>query len=150
MAQKVMYEKFGNNFVVRFLSKGFPNSHCPQDLAEQFSKKLQVLMNSLLLISFFPDISFWKLLISPFYVLLVDHSRHAYVLLFFPRIMTSRHWDHFVNHSLRIWESSKMVASASDSIIANHMHLASCFFSCGAVPWSIFVYLEVLWRYAIS
>lgn len=58
MAQKVMYEKFGNNFVVRFLSKGFPNSHCPQDLAEQFSKKLQVLMNSLLLISFFPDISF--------------------------------------------------------------------------------------------
>lgn len=41
MAQKVMYEKFGNNFLVHFLSKGFPNSHCPQDLAEQFSQQLQ-------------------------------------------------------------------------------------------------------------
>lgn len=56
------------------------------------------------------------------------HFMYYYYYYYFPRIMTSPHWDHFVNLSLRIWESSKMVASASDSIIANHMHLASCFF----------------------
>ncbi|KAL0463791.1 UNVERIFIED_CONTAM: Exportin-T [Sesamum latifolium] len=47
MAQKVMYEKFGNFFLLHFVSKGFPNIHCPQDLAEQYCQKLQV-----------PDIAF--------------------------------------------------------------------------------------------
>nr|XP_009779658.1 PREDICTED: exportin-T isoform X2 [Nicotiana sylvestris] len=41
MAQKVMYEKFGNDFLVHFVSKGFPSAHCPQDLAEQYCQKLQ-------------------------------------------------------------------------------------------------------------
>ncbi|KAL6496929.1 hypothetical protein OROGR_028858 [Orobanche gracilis] len=41
MAQKVMYEKFGNDFLINFVSKGFPNVHCPQDLAEQYCQKLQ-------------------------------------------------------------------------------------------------------------
>ncbi|KAL6560002.1 hypothetical protein OROGR_005119 [Orobanche gracilis] len=41
MAQKVMYEKFGNDFLLNFVSKGFPNVHCPQDLAEQYCQKLQ-------------------------------------------------------------------------------------------------------------
>ncbi|KAK4410472.1 Exportin-T [Sesamum angolense] len=41
MAQKVMYEKFGNFFLLHFVSKGFPNIHCPQDLAEQYCQKLQ-------------------------------------------------------------------------------------------------------------
>ncbi|XP_068660519.1 exportin-T-like [Aristolochia californica] len=41
MAQKVMYEKFGNNFLMHFVSKGFPAAHCPQDLAQQYCQKLQ-------------------------------------------------------------------------------------------------------------
>ncbi|KAK4395062.1 Exportin-T [Sesamum angolense] len=41
LAQKVMYEKFGNDFLLNFVSKGFPNVHCPQDLAEQYCQKLQ-------------------------------------------------------------------------------------------------------------
>ncbi|XAR67574.1 hypothetical protein NMG60_11002379 [Bertholletia excelsa] len=41
VAQKVMYEKFGNDFLVHFVSKGFPTAHCPQDLAEQYCQKLQ-------------------------------------------------------------------------------------------------------------
>ncbi|KAK4413751.1 Exportin-T [Sesamum alatum] len=41
MAQKVMYEKFGNLFLLHFVSKGFSNIHCPQDLAEQYCQKLQ-------------------------------------------------------------------------------------------------------------
>ncbi|KAL0319443.1 UNVERIFIED_CONTAM: Exportin-T [Sesamum angustifolium] len=41
LAQKVMYEKFGNDFLFNFVSKGFPNVHCPQDLAEQYCQKLQ-------------------------------------------------------------------------------------------------------------
>lgn len=41
VAQKVMYETFGNNFLVHFVSKGLSNVHCPQDLAEQYYKKLQ-------------------------------------------------------------------------------------------------------------
>ncbi|CAI9114420.1 OLC1v1015139C1 [Oldenlandia corymbosa var. corymbosa] len=40
-AQKIMYEKFGNNFLVHFVTKGFPAAHCPQDLAEQYCQKLQ-------------------------------------------------------------------------------------------------------------
>ncbi|KAL2462466.1 Exportin-T [Forsythia ovata] len=41
LAQKVMYEKFGNDFLHHFVSKGFSNAHCPQDLAEQYCLKLQ-------------------------------------------------------------------------------------------------------------
>ncbi|KAI3463220.1 hypothetical protein Pfo_019883 [Paulownia fortunei] len=41
MAQKVMYEKFGNLFLLHFVSKGLPNVHCPQELAEQYCQKLQ-------------------------------------------------------------------------------------------------------------
>ncbi|CAB4302763.1 unnamed protein product [Prunus armeniaca] len=41
LAQKVMYEKFGNDFLVHFVSKGFPAVHCPQDLAETYCQKLQ-------------------------------------------------------------------------------------------------------------
>ena len=43
LAQKVMYEKFGNEFLVHFVSKDFPAAHCPQDLAEEYCRKLQVL-----------------------------------------------------------------------------------------------------------
>lgn len=42
VAQKLMYEKFGQDFLVHFVSKGFPTAHCPQDLAEQYCQKLQV------------------------------------------------------------------------------------------------------------
>ncbi|KAK3030933.1 hypothetical protein RJ639_036671 [Escallonia herrerae] len=41
LAQKVMYEKFGNDFLIHFVSKGFPTAHCPQDMAEQYCQKLQ-------------------------------------------------------------------------------------------------------------
>lgn len=40
-AQKVMYEKFGRDFLIHFVSKAFPTAHCPQDLAEQYCQKLQ-------------------------------------------------------------------------------------------------------------
>ncbi|CAH9088624.1 unnamed protein product [Cuscuta europaea] len=40
-AQKVMYDKFGNDFLVHFVSKGFPSSHCPQQLTQQYCQKLQ-------------------------------------------------------------------------------------------------------------
>ncbi|CAH2068652.1 unnamed protein product [Thlaspi arvense] len=45
VAQKVMYEKFGNDFLVHFVSKGFPTAHCPQDLAEQYCQKLQLMIS---------------------------------------------------------------------------------------------------------
>ncbi|MBA0599198.1 hypothetical protein Gorai_005431 [Gossypium raimondii] len=38
LAQKVMYEKFGDDFLVHFVSKGFPS---PQNLAEQYCQKLK-------------------------------------------------------------------------------------------------------------
>lgn len=41
LAQKVMYEKFGDEFLIYFASKVFPAAHCPQDLAEQYCQKLQ-------------------------------------------------------------------------------------------------------------
>ncbi|KAK9282212.1 hypothetical protein L1049_005125 [Liquidambar formosana] len=41
LAQKVMYEEFGDDFLVHFVSKGLPTAHCPQDLAEQYCQKLQ-------------------------------------------------------------------------------------------------------------
>ncbi|KAL0701575.1 hypothetical protein Bca4012_057697 [Brassica carinata] len=40
-AQKVMYEKFGNAFLIHLMSESFPSAHCPQDLAEQYCQKLQ-------------------------------------------------------------------------------------------------------------
>lgn len=40
-AQKLMYEKFGNDFLLHFVSKCLPIIHCPQDLAEQYCQKLQ-------------------------------------------------------------------------------------------------------------
>jgi exportin-T len=42
VAQKVMYDKFGDDFLVHFISKGFSVAHCPPDLAEQYRQKLQV------------------------------------------------------------------------------------------------------------
>lgn len=44
LAQKIMYEKFGNDFLVHFVSKGFPSAHCPQDLTELYCQKLQVIL----------------------------------------------------------------------------------------------------------
>ncbi|KAK6284314.1 hypothetical protein POUND7_003266 [Theobroma cacao] len=41
LAQKVMYEKFGDDFLVHFVSKGFPSAHCPQNLVEQYCQKLK-------------------------------------------------------------------------------------------------------------
>ncbi|KAK4837810.1 hypothetical protein QYF36_008618 [Acer negundo] len=41
-AQKVMYEKFGHDFLVGFVYKNFSSAHCPQDLAEQYCQKLQI------------------------------------------------------------------------------------------------------------
>lgn len=41
LAQKVMYERFGDEFLIHFVSKGFPAAHCPPDLAEQYCKTLQ-------------------------------------------------------------------------------------------------------------
>lgn len=46
MAQKVMYERFGNDFLTDFVSKGFLAAHCPQDLAEEYCQKLQVHLSS--------------------------------------------------------------------------------------------------------
>ncbi|KAF8111268.1 hypothetical protein N665_0076s0251 [Sinapis alba] len=40
-AQKVMYEKFGNAFLMHLMSEAFPSAHCPQNLAEQYCQKLQ-------------------------------------------------------------------------------------------------------------
>lgn len=42
MAQKVMYESFGDDFLVHFVSKGFPAAHRSQDLVGQYCQKLQV------------------------------------------------------------------------------------------------------------
>lgn len=47
MAQKVMYQKFGNDFLIHFMSKGFPDAHLPQNIAEQYCQKLQVIEDSL-------------------------------------------------------------------------------------------------------
>ncbi|KAJ1390755.1 Exportin-1/Importin-beta-like [Sesbania bispinosa] len=41
LAQKVMYDKFGDDFLVHFVSKGFSNARCPPDLAEQYCQQLQ-------------------------------------------------------------------------------------------------------------
>ncbi|WCJ39412.1 Exportin-T [Euphorbia peplus] len=40
-AQKIMYEKFGDAFLMHLLSKGLPSAHCPQELAQQYCQKLQ-------------------------------------------------------------------------------------------------------------
>ncbi|TQD80341.1 hypothetical protein C1H46_034097 [Malus baccata] len=44
LAQKVMFEKFGNDFLAHFVSKGFPAAHCPQDLAEKYCQQLQLVL----------------------------------------------------------------------------------------------------------
>ncbi|KAJ7951504.1 exportin-T [Quillaja saponaria] len=41
LAQKIMYEKFGDDFLIYFVSKGFPAAHCPQVFVEQYRQKLQ-------------------------------------------------------------------------------------------------------------
>jgi exportin-T len=41
LAQKLMYERFGNDFLTNFVSKGLLAAHCPQDLAEEYCQKLQ-------------------------------------------------------------------------------------------------------------
>eukprot|EP00258_Populus_trichocarpa_P033471 XP_024449490.1 exportin-T [Populus trichocarpa] len=41
LAQKVMYEKFGDDFLAHFVTKCFTSAHCPQDLASQYCQKLQ-------------------------------------------------------------------------------------------------------------
>lgn len=41
VAQKVMYDKFGDDFLVHFISKGFSVAHCPPEMAEQYRQKLQ-------------------------------------------------------------------------------------------------------------
>ncbi|KAK4773473.1 hypothetical protein SAY87_028492 [Trapa incisa] len=41
LVQKVMYEKFGDDFLIHFVSRGFLYAHCPQNLAEQYCQKLQ-------------------------------------------------------------------------------------------------------------
>ncbi|KAE8728615.1 Exportin-T [Hibiscus syriacus] len=61
LAQKVMYEKFGDDFLVHFVSKGLPSVHCPQNLAEQYCQKLKG--------------SDLKALRS-FYQSLIEHLRH--------------------------------------------------------------------------
>ncbi|XP_011035726.1 PREDICTED: exportin-T-like isoform X2 [Populus euphratica] len=42
LAQKVMYEKFGDDFLAHFVTKCFTSAHCPQDLASQYCQKLQM------------------------------------------------------------------------------------------------------------
>ncbi|KAJ3673170.1 hypothetical protein LUZ60_006544 [Juncus effusus] len=41
MAQKVIYEKFGDEFLMHFVTKSLSTVRCPQDLAEQYYQKLQ-------------------------------------------------------------------------------------------------------------
>ncbi|GAB2269087.1 hypothetical protein Dimus_004017 [Dionaea muscipula] len=61
LAQKIMYEKFGDHFLSHFVSNGFCAIHCPQDLIEQYRQKL--MSNDL------------KALKS-FYQLLIENLRH--------------------------------------------------------------------------
>ncbi|RWW29167.1 hypothetical protein GW17_00006318, partial [Ensete ventricosum] len=42
LAQKVMYEKLGSDFVIHFVAKGLQAAHCPHELTEQYYQKLQV------------------------------------------------------------------------------------------------------------
>ncbi|XP_074583228.1 exportin-T-like isoform X2 [Curcuma longa] len=41
LAQKVMYEKLGSDFVAYFVSSGLQGANCPHELAEQYYEKLQ-------------------------------------------------------------------------------------------------------------
>ncbi|KAG0451677.1 hypothetical protein HPP92_026306 [Vanilla planifolia] len=41
LAQKVMYERLGDEFMLHFVSKVLPSAHCPRDLAEQYYQCLQ-------------------------------------------------------------------------------------------------------------
>jgi hypothetical protein len=47
LAQKIMYERFGGDFIVNFIAKGLSGVHCPPDLAEQYYQKLKVCYFSL-------------------------------------------------------------------------------------------------------
>jgi exportin-T len=47
LAQKIMYERFGEEFIMNFVAKGLPEVHCPPDLAEQYYQKLKVCYFSL-------------------------------------------------------------------------------------------------------
>ncbi|XP_072971935.1 exportin-T [Typha angustifolia] len=42
MAQKIMCETFGVDFITYFVSNGLLSAHCPPDLAEQYYKKLRL------------------------------------------------------------------------------------------------------------
>lgn len=42
LAQKVMYEKFGNDFLIQFAYKCLNSAHCPPESTEQYFQKLQV------------------------------------------------------------------------------------------------------------
>ncbi|CAL9054794.1 unnamed protein product [Musa banksii] len=44
LAQKVMYEKLGNDFIIHFVSQGLQAAHCPHEIAEQYYQKLQLLL----------------------------------------------------------------------------------------------------------
>lgn len=41
LAQKIMYEKFGNDFLFHFVSHNLSAINCPQDLAEEYYQKFQ-------------------------------------------------------------------------------------------------------------
>ncbi|URE47364.1 nucleobase-containing compound transmembrane transporter [Musa troglodytarum] len=41
LAQKVMYEKLGSDFIIHFVSKGLQAARCPHELTEQYYQKLQ-------------------------------------------------------------------------------------------------------------
>ncbi|GAB2222214.1 hypothetical protein Drorol1_Dr00013419 [Drosera rotundifolia] len=60
-AQKIMYEKFGDEFLAHFLTKGLLATHCSPELVEQYRQKL---MSN--------DIKAFK----SFYQSLIEHLRH--------------------------------------------------------------------------
>ncbi|KAJ1291839.1 hypothetical protein BS78_02G347800 [Paspalum vaginatum] len=41
IAQNTMYERFGEDFIVNFVAKCLPEVHCPQDLVEQYYRRLK-------------------------------------------------------------------------------------------------------------
>lgn len=109
MAQKVMYEKFGNDFLINFVSKGFLAAHCPQDLAEEYCQKVQVNIYFI-----FIFVSFLNSFCNQFFFLKVINE--LFIYLFIIRAMIWSHWSHSTNHLSKIWEYNKMEALFSDSI----------------------------------
>ncbi|XP_064968406.1 exportin-T-like isoform X3 [Musa acuminata AAA Group] len=53
LAQKVMYEKLGNDFIIHFVSQGLQAAHCPHEIAEQYYQKLQQANDAKALRSFY-------------------------------------------------------------------------------------------------